>query len=96
MSYLDVLMQMSSFPPTAQQLCGHTNLLAQLPKVFDMFNVTLGSPLLPLLLDILWNLFEAMPKPRTLPAEVCLDGLICMVWSNGLHWCNFSMRAGPY
>lgn len=85
MSYLDVLMHMSSFSPTAQQLCGHTNLLAYLPKVMDVFNITIGSPLLPCLLEVLWNMLDAMPEPRTLPAQVCCCRLSGAVWSSRRH-----------
>lgn len=78
-AFLGVLLQMSYFPSTSQQLREHTKLLAQLPDVLEKFNSTLGSPLVPLLLDVLWNVFETMPKPRTLPAVVCMHGSACVV-----------------
>lgn len=79
LSYLNVLMHMSCFPSTAQQLCQNTDMFAQLPTVVNVFGCNMGSPLLPLLLDVLWNMLDSMPRPCVLPAKVLFRFLA--VWT---------------
>lgn len=71
MAYLDVLLHISHFHSTARQLCMETDLLTHLPQVLHAYKCSLGSPLLPLLLDVLWNMLDTMPSPHVLPSEVC-------------------------
>eukprot|EP00892_Ulva_mutabilis_P011000 jgi/Ulvmu1/8272/UM041_0083.1 len=67
---LSVLLHISQFRNTAQQMIMETDLLTRLPTVLHMFKGSLVSPILPLFLDVLWNMLETIPKPVSLPTEV--------------------------
>lgn len=67
---LDVLLQFSYHQETAHQIVQSTAIFSSQMRILREFKCKLNSVLLPSLLDLLWNLLETMPKPRTLPRKV--------------------------
>jgi hypothetical protein len=75
---LDVLLQFSRYQETARQIVEGTSIFSSLIRVVQEFKCRLTSALLPSLLDLLWNLLDTMPKPRTLPNQVCVCGVVSL------------------
>lgn len=69
-AYTHVLLQLSYAAENAMQLASETPLLSCIPAVLQTCAVDLSSPLVPLMLDLLWNVLEPMPAPRALPGGV--------------------------
>ena len=67
---IDVLLHFSRHQETAHQIVESTSVFSSLIRILEEFKCKLASVLLPSLLDLLWNLLDTMPKPRTLPAKV--------------------------
>lgn len=73
---LDVLLQFSCHQETARQVVMGTSIFCSLIRILREFQCKLTSVLLPSLLDLLWNLLDTMPKPRTLPNKVHIFQLL--------------------
>jgi hypothetical protein len=69
-AYINVLLQFSYHADNAKQMVESTSLLSLLPRVMNTCKASLRSTLVPLVLDLLWNLLERMPTPRCLPNKV--------------------------
>jgi hypothetical protein len=69
-SYLTVLLQLSYYKDSAQSMASDAVLFAILLRLFDVLAFNLGSSLVPLIIDLLWNIFRTVPAPRLLPDQV--------------------------
>lgn len=68
-AYMHVLLQFSYLADNARQLLDSTHLLTLIPPVLAACNATLTSPLIPIAVDLLWNVLDRMDSPRILPAR---------------------------
>jgi hypothetical protein len=69
-AYTHVLLQFSYHQDNASQMVQSTPLLSLVPTLLHSCGASPRSPLVPLVLDLLWNVLEPMPSPRSLPEEV--------------------------